>query len=181
MSTRLQWSPVARDTAFQAWYKAGRPALPAFAKSHIDPATQKPIPFYTLRKWFRDEGWEQYADKLDSQARQKTEKEIVGDRVKMLRRQRKLALRLQKKAYDKIGSDGFEFENEFAALRAIEIGTALERSSVGSAEMFDDISTMSDAQVAEALRMLSAAETTNNDLDGFEEQAKIIDVTPRSG
>ncbi len=179
MARTITWSQTAKDLAFQTWYTGGRPALLGFAKTYIDQDTNKPIPFYTLRNWYRDDDWQAQAEKLDKQVQARNEKAIVAQRVKMMQRQRKVGITLQRKGLKKITAEEFEFENEFAALRAIEIGTALEKSSIASTEVFDDIAGMTDAQVLEALQLLAAAETSDSDSDGFDEQAKIINVTPR--
>ncbi|KKQ34910.1 MAG: hypothetical protein US52_C0042G0006 [candidate division WS6 bacterium GW2011_GWA2_37_6] len=143
------------EQIFYIWYEHGKTTGSTF--SALVPTSEdgrKPSSI-TIKDWMTTRGWIERADALDAEVARALDNTMIDKRKKMYEEQVEVADELLK-----LGRD-FLKKNEFGglktgaeALRAIDLGLATKRISVGAPEAYDKISKMSDEQIAKELRNL---------------------------
>ena len=152
-----------KEQIFWIWYNGGKPSYARLA-TEIPPDDRGNYPGkLTLIDW-ANSGWRERAEELDNQVKQEFEKEVVEQKVEMLRKHAALGSEMQdlgltwlKQNPDKITAN--------AAVRMIKDGWELERASVGVPEALQKMLSQNDEDL---LKMIEAA-LTNEDLDLLDE------------
>ena len=134
------YTQAQRESAFMAWFEAGRPGLFAFQKSYTDPDTNLRIGYKALWGWKRAMGWEARADRLELPAVQRAEASMIEARSQMLERHRMEGVLLQRRGIEFLQQKKLTSGNE--AIRAVETGILLERQVVGLPQLIAEITTM---------------------------------------
>ena len=152
-----------KEIVFWAWYNNGKPSAAKLAS--IIPANEEGTypNNYTLMNWMDDE-WYARAEDLDTEVRQEFEKEVVEQKVEMLRKHAKLGGELQDLGLQWLKNNPEKITAN-AAVRMIKDGWELERASVGVPEALQKMLATSDDDL---LNMIEAA-LTGEDLDLIEE------------
>lgn len=152
------------EACFYAWYRADRPNLSAPSKKLLDalpssPDGRKPHRF-TVRAWRDKYGWEQRADDLDAQASVKLDKEVVDERVKVLRQLARDGEEVKNKGLEYFRNTENPFaDNPSAAVRAVMVGMEAQFKYSGAADRLILVSQMTDKQLErEILRHLGKNE-----------------------
>lgn len=139
------------DKVFYIWYRNDRRSGKSFINSLPEENGRRPA-LGTLKDWIGSRGWVERADALDAEVSMKLDNEIIQERVEMFRQHREIGKELRQKGMTYLNEKGIESDN--AAIRAIDLGLATERTSVGMAAVLDKISKMSDEQLNKELAKL---------------------------
>lgn len=146
------YSKPYRDIAFHIWYSKGRPAITSL-EHLVDEREDGTKPNHiTLGKWKKEDDWVEKADALDEDVAVEIQKKHIQDRVEMFEKHIIVAKDLQEKALDAIEKIGINTPHE--AMRLLEIGLNLERSSVGIPDILDKIKDMQDEELRDKLAKL---------------------------
>lgn len=166
------------ESCFYAWYKAGAPALQNKNKALSVGGTQvmKTLPLspdgrkpnlVTVMSWMNRFGWRERADALDAQVSLKMDKEVVTERVRILRQLADMGQRLMDKGAEYImNSDNPFKDNPSAAVRAIIAGSEMKYKYAGQADVLEGISSMSNKQLErEILHLLGKENNDDEEID----------------
>lgn len=162
------------ELVFTKWYENGRTHGNEFINS-LPPDTDGRTPSkFTIIDWVKTKGWVERADALDAELARALDTRMIDKRIKMYEEQVEVADELLK-----LGRD-FLKEKELGglktgaeALRAIDLGLATKRISVGASEAYEKISKMSDEDISKELKKLLGSRAGNGDiLEGDVEEIK---------
>jgi hypothetical protein len=157
------------DACFVAWYRAGAPSLNISDEDvtvgsrrvmqSIPPIDGRKPNIVTVGRWAVKYGWRERADILDAQVSIKLEKEVVEERVKILRKLAKAGESLLDKGLDYIEKNSTPFaDNPSAAVRAVVAGAQMIAQYAGAADRLSAIGGMSDKQLEREILNLLGTE-----------------------
>jgi hypothetical protein len=162
------------EACFVAWYRAGAPSL----NINDDDVTvgsrrvMQSIPLIegrkpnivTVGRWAVKYGWRERADILDAQVSIKLEKEVVEERVKILRKLAKAGESLLDKGLDYIEKNSTPFaDNPSAAVRAVVAGAQMIAQYAGAADRLSAIGGMSDKQLEREILIMLGTEKNEDE------------------
>lgn len=178
VTIRTEYSDVYKEKCFLAWYRLGRPKVPAFrSELPVDELGRK-APDEKIWQWIEKENWEQRADVLDAEVSHQIEVQAVNERVEMLNRQATIATDIQQKGMDYLNEHGFEKAAD--ALRAVIQGAELERASRGLPTALVNVSKMENSKLQDVVQKLmsrvSPEEAKKLDADVIEGESEEIDA-----
>ena len=150
------YTQAQRESAFAAWFEAGRPGLFAFQKSYTDPDTNQRIGYKALWGWKRSGHWDERADVLELPAVRRAEASMIEERTQMLQRHMAEGRLLQKRGVEFLQQKKLTSGNE--AIRALEVGITLERQVVGLPQLMVEIGAMDTESLRDFIREQQEAE-----------------------
>lgn len=151
------------------WYDAGCPKLLPDIISILPKDEFGRVPKeHLIDKWRTEEGWETWAEVLDTRAMAQIEDRSVQERVAMLKRQADYGKKLQEKGMTFL--EAGNFDTAASAVNAVIRGAELERTSLGFSENLTKLLKMSDDELKN-----KAAELMSRLPDS---EKVIIDVAP---
>lgn len=174
-----------RESCFYAWYRAGSPLLMnlenlptvggrQLMKSLPPDETGKKPSYTTVQNWMYRFDWQPRAEALDAQVSLKLDKEVVNERVRILRELAKNGETLKQKGLDYLNNNDDPFaDNPNAAVRAIVAGSEMQFKYAGQADVLANIAQMSDKQIEREVLRLLGKETDEDSVDATEDDNSI--------
>lgn len=123
----------------------------------------------TIESWKKSLGWVERADSLDAEISRKYEEEIIHKRIRMYEEHAQVGNTLIEKGREFIKDHPIDDMGD--ALKAIDLGVEIQRTSVGQAEYGLRILQMTDDQLERELRKHLGTPPTK-------EEDEFIDVEP---
>jgi hypothetical protein len=162
------------EACFAAWYRAGAPSLNVSDEDVTvgSRRVMKSIPsiegrkpnIVTVGRWAVKYGWRERADILDAQVSIKLDKEVVEERVKILRKLAKAGESLLDKGLNYIEKNSTPFaDNPSAAVRAVVAGAQMIAQYAGAADRLSAIGGMTDKQLEREILSLLGTEKNEDD------------------
>lgn len=148
------------DNAFYLWYDNGRTVGSKLLSILPEVDGRKPG-ILTVKDWVVSKGWIERADALDAEVSREKDRIMIDKRKKMYEEQVVIADELLAKGREFLKDGGIRTGAE--ALRAIDLGLATKRISVGASEAYEKISQMSDEDIAKELRKLIGKRPVDED------------------
>lgn len=149
------------ETVFYLWYENGKTT--GSGLSALLPTEDGRTPsLLTIKDWIATKGWMERADALDAEVARSLDSQMINKRIKMYEEQVEVADELLKRGRAFLASEG-AIKTGAEALRAIDLGLATKRISVGASEAYEKISQMSDEDIDKELRKLLGKPKTNED------------------
>ncbi len=152
-----QYSEDYIDQVFYHWYENGKQTgagLTARLQKDLNGRTPTDS---TVNNWVVQYGWVERADKLDVEVSKVLDTEVIDRRVEMYKRHAEIGQDMVEMGIAFLKENGIKTDQ--AAIRAIDSGVEIQRVSVGLAEAWQKISTMSDDQLTKELARLSGGKT----------------------
>jgi hypothetical protein len=140
------------DSVFYLWYENNRPASVRLRNLIPDDEKGNKPTRLTLENWHRDYGWEQRADAIDGEASHQLDQTVIQRRIKMYEELEQVGRLTLEAGKSYIETNGIQSDN--AAIKAIVAGAEMIMQSVGVAESYARIATMTNAQIDNAFRNL---------------------------
>jgi hypothetical protein len=123
-------------------------------------------------RWIHEHGWVERADALDAEVSRKLDDEVINKRMEMYKEHAKVGKMLVDKGREYLVSRGLKDSSD--AIRAITSGVEIEQASVGKAEAWQKISTMTNEQLDKELSRLTG-KTQKKEFE-FDVDADVEDV-----
>jgi hypothetical protein len=118
----------------------------------------------TVGRWAVKYGWRERADVLDAQVSIRLEKEVVQERVQILRKLAKAGESLLDKGLDYIEKNSSPFaDNPSAAVRAVVAGAQMIAQYAGAADRLSAIGGMTDKQLEREILNLLGTEKNEDE------------------
>lgn len=140
------------ELCFYHWYSRGRPSIAELSR-HLPedwrgerPTTQ------TISKWAIANTWEERANKLDLEVRDKVQKAYVSEKVQMLSRHAELGRELQRKGEEAL--ERLEIKNVGVALKSIELGVEMEKDSSNLEKLLATVAALEDSKLVQRMSAL---------------------------
>ena len=144
------------ESVFYLWVQGGKKLGNPFLNSLPELPDKKTVSRATLNHWIESRGWKERADAIEAEASRAMDELFIDRRKKMYEEQVKVADELVLKGMEFLNAKGIQ--TDASAIRAIDLGLATQRSSIGMAEAYAKISKMSDDQIdREISRLLGKA------------------------
>jgi len=137
------------NQCFYIWYAHGRPTIPVlmpFIPEDNTGMTPQPT---TVSGWKRKYGWDEEASRMDESVRHNVEKKYIQEKSAMLSKHAEIGRKLQERGMEYLESA--TITSAHAAIRAIEVGIAVEKDSTNLEKLLDTVSRMDDAKLMKRL------------------------------
>lgn len=161
------FSHAYKEDVYAIWYTQNRPSMSAL-HGMIEPDENGSVPApMTLSSWRRDMAWDTRADTADVEVSQRTDREIVNIRMKMMKRHAQMAQDVAENAYAHLMEHGFD--SSTSAVTALFKAFEEEKRSRGMEVALTQVFSMSDEELQKTMnRMLSKATglDTENTVNG---------------
>lgn len=157
-----------KEKCFITWYQLGRPdnvyeVLEKFPPDEHERRPSKRV----LRLWRIEDGWDNKADVLDTEAKSLVYGSLITEKAEMLRRHAKMGYDLMSAGMAHISSG--TFDSSSAAVSAVIRGAELERESRGIGELIVKMSKMSEEDLKqEIMRRIARASENGQIIDAGE-------------
>lgn len=135
------------ESVFYLWVQGGKKLGNPFLNSLPELPDKKTVSRATLNHWIESRGWKERADAIEAEASRAMDELFIDRRKKMYEEQAHVADELIKKGMEFLNASGKGIQTDSSAIRAIDLGLATQRSSIGMAEAYVKISKMSDDQI----------------------------------
>lgn len=140
------------ENTFFAWYKNNRANGNSFINSLAKDENGRAPSTTVVREWIQSYGWEERADALDVETTAALTREVIDDRIEMFKRHAEVGTALIEEGMKYLQKNGIS--SDAAAIKAIDVGIATQRISVGQAALGVSVFKMQDAQLDKELRRL---------------------------
>jgi len=107
----------------------------------------------TLRRWKKQYGWFERADRLDTAVQKKNDKDLVKEKLAMINRHRKLARELIDQGLNFFRDN--KIKSEHVAAKLIVDMAKLERENAGLTALYETAKDMSDNKIMEQIMNLT--------------------------
>lgn len=147
--SKTRYSEGYKQQVFQIWYNSGKPIAVDLLDMIPNPETnygRKPSAI-TIHSWIAQ--FQEQAESLDLQVREKIDQELVLAKVEMVKRHAEVGKEAQKIALEWLRSNPL---TAAAAVRLLFDGAELERGALGIPEALSKLVTMTDEQLLEELK-----------------------------
>ena len=159
------------NQVFYVWYSMGRPGIPALMPFVPENNMGLTPTGATISAWRRNYGWVEQADRMDNEVREIVEQQYILPKAKMLSKHAEIGRKLWERGMEYL--DKFEIKNANAAIRAIEVGVAMERDSTNLEKLMDEVSRMDDGKLVRRLDNMFSKVKMN--VDTAEEEKSLPD------
>lgn len=172
------YSDTYKEECFLSWYNANRPRGKVLMNT-LPKDTFGRIPNQTLvMTWKRELEWEKRADEMDEEARKRASDLAIQRKVEMLQHHAEVGQNLTD-----LGMNYFlnhPLDKPGDALKAIDLGTRLERSSTGGAQALKELAAMNDTSLLREIQKLQGKATGAelSELDGSDIIDGEVDEVP---
>lgn len=148
----INYSDEYIEKVFYLWYENGKTTGSGLI-SLLQAEDGRTPSVFTIKDWVATKGWMERADALDAELSRALDGKMIDKRIKMYEEQVEIADELLKRGREFLASE-IGIRTGAEALRAIDLGLATKRVSVGASEAYEKISKMSDEDIAKELRNL---------------------------
>jgi len=157
----INYSDEYIEKVFYLWYENGKTTGSGLIALLPQEDGRTPSVF-TIKDWVVTKGWMERADALDAELSRALDNKMIDKRIKMYEEQVEVADELLRRGREFLANEG-AIKTGAEALRAIDLGLATKRISVGASEAYEKISQMSDEDIDKELRKLLGKPKTNED------------------
>jgi uncharacterized membrane protein len=153
--TQYNFPPEYRDLCFSIWYKSLRPTLKQLHAIIPESCGNRPS-IAAIQKWHHMDGWEERADDVQLQVRDRLAADLVSERTKMLREQADQAAIVRNTAFDYITTTGFDSAS--SAVQALKWAIDTEQKARGIESALINMGTATEDQLKkEFMKLIEGA------------------------
>ena len=143
--THKMFTPEYREQAFAMWYASNKCTLDSLVLMLPETEHGEKPQYSTVVSWKHDGRWVERAANLDLEVQTQLERELVGQRVEMMKRHAEFAQEIVEKAMEKLRVGGFD--TSASAVAALRVGFDEEKKSRGMEVALTRIAQMDDEQL----------------------------------
>ena len=161
-----------KEQAFYLWYDNDKCPITRLAELLPKNPDGRSPGSIVLTQWQNEFGWKERADALDADVSRKLDEDVINKRATMYARLAEIGQFEAEEGYRYLKEHGITKED--TALRAIADGALLQQRTVGQAEAWQKIATMTDEQIVKELeRLTGRTQKKEFDVDAEVEEIQV--------
>ena len=152
LSASNRYSDLYREQCFRAWWNAGKPTGNRLMEIIPEDEFGRKPHNIVLRSWMKQDDWNSRSLVLDEKAREVNEQQAIQQRAEMFKRHAEIGNEVLEMGLDFLRTKGISTDTQ--AIKAIQLGAAMERDARGVSEWMNKISGMKDDELLSRVRVL---------------------------
>lgn len=170
MAFREEFSEVYKIQCRSTWYALGCPSPTKMEQRKLIPADEngRTANFRMIEKWMFDNAWTQWADVITAEISVQAEKDLINDKVELIKEQLEQTRVVRNNAYASI-KEG-KFDSSASAVNAFFKASEAERGLMQIEKVIEDLANSETADLQKQFRELAERAGSTIDAEVVEEK-----------